>query len=44
MSKQPYPITTLNGITPYEHICKTCTSEPDRFIHDPTHQVPGLIT
>jgi transposase InsO family protein len=35
-------LKTLKGLTPYEHICKTWTSEPDRFILDPTHQMPGL--
>ena len=32
----------LNGHTPYEYICKIWTSEPDRFILDPIHQMPGL--
>ncbi len=35
---------TLNGLTPYEYICKVWTSEPDRFIVNPIHQMPGLNT
>ncbi|GAL96880.1 transposase [Acetobacter tropicalis NRIC 0312] len=35
-------LKTLNGLTPYEYICKIWTSEPDRFIINPTHQIPGL--
>ena len=35
-------LKTLNGLTPYEYICKIWTSEPDRFILDPIHQMPGL--
>ena len=37
-------LVTLGGLTPYEYICKVWTSEPDRFILDPIHQVPGLNT
>lgn len=37
-------LKTLAGLTPYEFICKTWTSEPERFILDPTHQMPGLNT
>ena len=37
-------LKTLSGLTPYEHICKIWTSEPDRFILDPIHQMPGLNT
>ena len=37
-------LKTLSGLTPYEYICKIWTSEPDRFIIDPTHQMPGLNT
>jgi hypothetical protein len=33
---------TLGGLTPYEYICKTWTSEPDRFILNPSHQMPEL--
>lgn len=35
-------LKTLSGLTPYEYICKIWTSEPDRFIVDPIHQMPGL--
>ena len=35
-------LKTLQGLTPYEHICKTWIKQPDRFIRDPTHQTPGL--
>lgn len=37
-------LKTLNGLTPYEYICKIWTSEPDRFIVNPIHQMPGLNT
>jgi hypothetical protein len=37
-------LKTLNGLTPYEYICKIWTSEPERFRLDPTHQMPGLNT
>jgi len=37
-------LKTLNGLTPYEYICKIWTSEPQRFIVDPIHQMPGLNT
>jgi len=39
-----YRLTTLRGLTPYEYIAKIQTSEPDRFIVDPIHQMPGLNT
>jgi hypothetical protein len=29
---------------PYEYICKIWTSEPDRFIFNAIHQMPGLNT
>lgn len=35
-------LKTLKGLTPYEFICKQWTLEPDRFIIDPIHQMPGL--
>ena len=35
-------LKTLNGLTPYEFICKTWQSEPKRFTLDPLHQMPGL--
>lgn len=37
-------LKTLKGLTPYEFICKAWTKEPDRFIIDPIHQMPGLNT
>jgi hypothetical protein len=35
-------LKTLKGLSPDEFICKRWTSEPERFIIDPTHQVQGL--
>ena len=35
-------LKTLRGLTPYEHICQAWTKQPDRFILDPIHQMPGL--
>ncbi len=37
-------LKTLSGLTPYDYISKIRTSEPDRFIVDPIHQMPGLNT
>ena len=37
-------LKTLKGLTPYEHICKCWTNEPERFTLNPTHQMPGLNT
>ena len=37
-----YGLTTLRGLTPYEYIAKIQTSEPNRFIVDPIHQMSGL--
>ena len=37
-------LKTLSGLTPYEYICKTRTSEKERFTLDPTDQMPGLNT
>jgi len=37
-------LKTLSGLTPYEYICKIWTSEPDRFILNLIHQMPGLNT
>jgi hypothetical protein len=37
-------LKTLSGLTPYEYICKIWTSEPNRFILNPIHQMPGLYT
>jgi len=35
-------LKTLRGLTPYEFICKRWTIEPERFILNPIHQMPGL--
>jgi len=35
-------LKTLNGLTPYEFICKQRTIEPERFTLKPIHQMPGL--
>jgi transposase InsO family protein len=32
----------LQGLTPYEFVCKCWTKEPERFTLDPLHQMPGL--
>lgn len=37
-------LKTLNGLTPYEFICKTWTSQPERFRLDPLQQMPGPNT
>ena len=37
-------LKTLNGLKPYEFICKSWTSDPNRFKLDPIHQMPGLNT
>lgn len=37
-------LKTLSGLTPYKYICKIWTSEPDSFILNPIHQVPGMNT
>ena len=37
-------LKTLNGLTPYEYICKVWTKHPNRFRLDPIHQTPGLNT
>jgi transposase-like protein len=34
-------LKTLKGLTPYEHICKCWTNEPERFTLNPIHQMPG---
>ena len=34
-------LKSLKGLTPYEFICKTWTSQPKRFTLDPLHQMPG---
>ena len=35
-------LKTLSALTPYEYIAKIWTSEPDRFIVNLIHQMPGL--
>ena len=35
-------LKTLNGLTPYEFICKCWTNQPERFNLNPIHQMPGL--
>lgn len=37
-------LKTLNGLTPYEAICKAWTADPARFSRDPTHLISGLNT
>jgi transposase InsO family protein len=37
-------LKTLNGLTPYEYICKIWTKEPQRFKIEPLHYMPGLNT
>ena len=37
-------LKTLKGLTPYEHICKCWTNEPEEFTFNPIHQMPGLNT
>jgi transposase InsO family protein len=37
-------LKTLKGLTPYEFVCKTWTTDPDRFILNPIQQMPGLNT
>ena len=35
-------LKALNGLTPFEFICKAWTEEPQRFRLDPAHHMPGL--
>lgn len=37
-------LKTLQGLTPFEYICKIWTSEPERFNVNPTHHTMGLNT
>jgi transposase InsO family protein len=37
-------LKTLQGLTPFEYICKTWTSEPERFNINPTNHTLGLNT
>ncbi len=34
-------LKTLNGLKPYEHICKSWTEQPNRFNVNPTYLSPG---
>ena len=38
------PLKTLKGLTPYEHICKIWTNEPERFNVNPFLHNVGLNT
>jgi hypothetical protein len=35
-------LKALEGLTPYEYICRIWTKDPKRFRLDPIHQMPGL--
>ncbi|GBR53346.1 transposase [Gluconobacter sphaericus NBRC 12467] len=35
-------LKTLNGLTPYECVCKLWNSEPEKVIVNPSHQSMGL--
>ena len=37
-------LKTLRGLTPYEFICKAWAEQPQRFIANPHHQLPGPNT
>ena len=37
-------LKTFGGLTPYEYIARIWTSEPERFILNPIHQMPELNT
>ena len=37
-------LKSLKGLTPYEAICRTWQSGPERFTANPLHQMPGLNT
>ena len=37
-------LKTLNGLTPFEHICKCWTERANRFSFDPNHLPSGLDT
>jgi len=37
-------LKTLNGLTPFEFVCKRWTTEPERFRLNPLQQMPGLNT
>ncbi|MDR2366462.1 MAG: hypothetical protein LBD68_11535, partial [Zoogloeaceae bacterium] len=35
-------LKTLNGLTPYEYLCKLWTNDPERFTMNPIQKMPGL--
>lgn len=35
-------LKALKGLTPYEFICKSWATQPERFTLNPLHQMPGL--
>jgi hypothetical protein len=37
-------LKTLQGLSPFDYICKIWTTEPERFNVDPIHHTPGLNT
>jgi len=37
-------LKTLSDLAPHEYVARVWMSEPDRFIVDPIHQMPGLNT
>jgi hypothetical protein len=37
-------LRTLRGVTPYECICRSWTSQPERFKLNPPQKMPGLNT
>ena len=37
-------LKTLKGLTPYEAICRTWQTEPNRFTLNPLHRFPGPNT
>jgi hypothetical protein len=37
-------LKTLNGLTPFQSVCKTWTKEPNRFKYDPVQLTLGLQT
>ena len=44
--RYPYNVArrlkALSRLTPYEYVCRIWTSEPDRLVLNPIHQMPGL--
>jgi len=37
-------LKTLRGLTPYGHICKVWTMQPNQFTLNPLHHTVGLNT